>query len=450
VSVVSDTALKGLGVLLSLSYKQHAPPSHPKPWSKTKKKPRETRPEKKERLKRLENTPVVPQLFQNNPDRLAIGFPPSGWTRTVEGYWKSARRRLKTVLENNRILRRRFTLLAVINLREPHHPALINRDFGAFEKRLTARGLIGHWTIHIDRKNVVHWHLEFVDCYRNPKSLKRLLERCLSEVETFPRHRVYTNKIRSQKQTLEYVLRVKKKGYGEVFNPLDKTTRRRPSRMSHDIYARDRILFKSKTGVKKNGTFGDFWVKGLNEGKLWKLICEQAETVARNYENPRIKAYVHLIHERLGIPFSRVKWQICLYPPAELLEHPSVSSSSPRRAMVTRRAAAGSSSWLAASIFPSAQPRHGVPAIAQANPRRLFSTEIGSGKGSDRSPHSALITPRSDWFSGCPDGLSHDTKTIQDDTSLWATVESWIRTISGLFIKKQVHDCGQTIYGMPP
>jgi hypothetical protein len=273
-------------------------------------------------------------------------YRPKGYTGCLEGFFRSARQRKKTILRNNKSLGRRFTHLANINLTAPRHPALINRDFRAFLKELEKRGVTGHWTIEIDLQNIVHWHLLFVDFFGSSRQLKALVTRCVRAVETFPARRIYTDSVRNQSHKLDYVLKAKKQGHGEVFNPLDHTARPKRSRECRDIYARDRVLFRPNTGLDKHGTFGDFWARDWSEKKWWNLICEETEEVAKNYKNQRIREFVNDIHSRLGIPLERVKWAYCLRPPGHLLARRTARGSSH-----CRRGAGRCSSGLVGLLF---------------------------------------------------------------------------------------------------
>lgn len=357
----TNQALTGRGVPV-LSNKPHTP--HPRPWSRRKKQPRESRPERQARMARLEHEPI-PQLFQRNPFFEAVGFKPSGYTRCVEGFLVSARRRLKTIVKNNRMLGRRFTHLVNINLEAPRHAALINRDFRVFIKKLEKTGVVGHWTIEIDRRNVVHWHLLFANFSGSTRTLKALVQACLNSVPTFPGRRVHAERIKSQRCKLEYVLKIKKAGYGDVVNPLEeKAGGRRPA--SRDIYARDRVLFKPNTGLDKHGTFGRFWAEGFNEKKMWALIREETATVARNYEIPRLRAFVHMLSEKLAIPLARVKWAYCLNPSGDLLG-PSLETRRRKARLVhlSRRRSAG----LVALVFARRSNRpHSAPLISRDPP----------------------------------------------------------------------------------
>jgi hypothetical protein len=217
---------------------------------------------------------------------------------------------------------------------------LINRDFRAFLKELEKKGVTGHWTIETDRQNIVHWHLLFVDFSGSSRQLKALVTRCVRAVETFPARRVYTDGVRNQSHKLDYVLKAKKQGHGEVFNPLDHEARPGRSRECRDIYARDRVLFRPNTGLDKHGTFGDFWARGWNERKWWSLICEETAAVAENYKNPRIRELVDDIHSRLGIPLERVKWAYGLRPPWHLIARRTARPSS-RSSRGTGRCSSG-------------------------------------------------------------------------------------------------------------
>lgn len=309
-----DRCFDDRGLLIFIN-KLHTPLPKPKPWSKKGKKPRLSRQQTRQLLSELESK-QVPQLFQDHPLRKARGFPPSGYTKSIEAFLKSARQRCKVVLKNNHLVGKRFTHLCNINLTSPQHPEILNRDFKAFIKILEEHAVSGHWTIQIDKKNIVHWHLLFQNYHGNAESLKCLVQRCLKLVKTFPKQRVFTDSIKNQKQKLEYVLQVEKAGYGEIFNPLDKQAPKR-SHQHRDIYANDRILFTSGTGLNKNGTFGNFWAKQPNgkphsEKTLWKKIRTETETVENNYKHPHLRKQVQHLHERLGIPLQRAKWSICL------------------------------------------------------------------------------------------------------------------------------------------
>lgn len=365
-------------------------------------KPRESRRAKRERIAALDNAPV-PQLFQSiSPIRTPSLYRPKGYTGCLEGFFRSARQRLKTVLRNNRMLGRRFTHFVNINLYSPRHPELINRDFRELVKRLEAAGLIGHWTIEVDRKNIVHWHLLFVNFHGSDKTLKKMVSGCLGEVNTFPRRRVHAQPIWNQRQKVEYCLKVKKAGHGEAFDPLDRGKRQRRSSDRSDIYARNRILFRPNTGLDKHGTFGKFWAEGMNEKKLWEVICEETRTVARNYENPRIRRLVDDIHSRLGIPLARVKWAYCLNPPCHLL------SGQPLVAQAHTGGTSPCSSGLVRSLFG---PRHPPGASIAAcpsldsflvgQPRQAF---LGSPGSSPEAPAGVLADS---WVDGLSCVVSH-------------------------------------------
>jgi hypothetical protein len=284
-------------------------------------KPRESKRMKDRRLASLETLPV-PKLFQDEPKMFTPSF--FGWkgyTDCLAGFFRSARQRRATIIRNHKMLGRRFTHLANINLFTPRHPELINRDFRAFVRQLNKRGVRGHWTIQINKKNIVHWHLLFADFRGTKEDLKAIVADGLGGVATFPMHRVHVDRIRHERRKLDYVLEVRKSGHGEVFDPLRETSesRNKRARDAWDVYSNKRVLFVPKTGLQKHGTFGDFWANGWNEKKLWTRICEETAAVERNYKNPRIRRFVDDIHSRLGIPLSRVKWAYCVVPPWHLI-----------------------------------------------------------------------------------------------------------------------------------
>jgi hypothetical protein len=265
---------------------------------------------------------------------------------------------------------------------------------------------------------------------------------CLHEVKTFPSHRVFADKIRNQRQMLEYVLQVRKEGYGDSFDSLDKTARSR-SPVRHDIYERDRVLFKPNTGLAKNGTFGDFWAAGFNEKKMWSRICDETATVARNYENPIIRSHVHEIHKKFGIPLSRVKWALCLSPTPDLLKE-----ASPRGRL--RAHPSRPSSGLVGVLYRSKHSRHSIPATKRTQPVGVrLSGEIDPN-GSPTATHTAGLQER---LNATCEGLLRDTKGRQGMGCFWDVLSasrSWIGMVLGLFRKKQLRNSVQKTFGLGP
>ena len=291
----------------------HTPPSHPKRTKRTK-KPRESRPAKRERLAHLATQPV-PILFQHNPYKTNPSeFPAKSYTDNIGSFCEMGRKRKTAIIRNLKMTGRSFSHLVTINLYEQQHPELINPVFNAFAKTLGTHGLDGHWTIEVSKKNLLHWHLLFLDFKGNPSQLKQLATCLLKDVQ-FPRFRV---EVESRKQKnrnlLDYCLKVSKPGYKSLDAEDDVRGSTTVSVPVPDLYQDKRVLFVKDTGLDKHGTFGKFWAPGWNHKKLRDLINQETAEVEKNIKDPRVLRLVEHLHQKLGIPFNTVKWAYALDP----------------------------------------------------------------------------------------------------------------------------------------
>ena len=299
--------------LLVLYRDSHTPQSNPKRTKRTK-NPRESRPAKRERLAQLATQPV-PTLFQHNPFKTNPSqFPAKSYTDNIGSFCEMARKRKTAIRRNLKMTGRSFSHLVTINLYEQQHPELINPIFNAFAKNLGTHGLDGHWTIEVNKKNLLHWHLLFLDFKGNPSQLKQLVTRFLKVVQ-FPRFRVEVEcRKHKDRNLLDYCLKVLKPGYKSFDaedNILGSST---VSQLVPDLYKDKRVLFAKKTGFDKHGTFGKFWAPGWNHKQLRDLIRRETSAVEKNIKDPRVLRLVEHLHQKLGIKFNTVKWAYALDP----------------------------------------------------------------------------------------------------------------------------------------
>ena len=299
--------------LLVLYRDSHTPPPHPKRTSRTK-KPRESRPAKRERLAQLATQPV-PTLFQHNPYKTNRSqFPAKSYTENIGSFCEMARKRKTAIVRNLKMTGRSFSHLVTINLYEQQHPDLINPVFNAFAKNLGTHGLDGHWTIEVNKKNFLHWHLLFLNFKGNPSQLKQLLTRYLKDVQ-FPRFRVEVEcRKHKNRNLLDYCLKVLKPGY-KSFDAEDGDLGNGPVAVPvPDLYKDKRVLFAKKTGFDKHGTFGKFWAPGWSHKKFREVIKQETAAVEKNIKDPRVLRLVEHLHQKLGIRFNDVKWAYALDP----------------------------------------------------------------------------------------------------------------------------------------
>jgi hypothetical protein len=278
------------------------------------KKPRESRKDKREHLARLATEPV-PLLFQSNPFKANKSlFTPKSYTENVEAFCETARKRRSAIIRNLQMTGRRVSHMITINLCDEHHPAIINQHFRAFTKHIASRGLDGHWTIEINKNNLIHWHLLFLDFNGGADQLKKIVTRSLNEV-SFPRFRVHSDRRRrTQRNLVDYCLKVKKPGYKLFEKEKDGLGVNTFSTSVPDIYEDKRVLFKKGTGLDKHGTFGSFWAEGWNEKKFRRQIQSEAIQIEKNLKDPRVRDLVVHMHKTLGVSLKTAKWVFALNP----------------------------------------------------------------------------------------------------------------------------------------
>jgi hypothetical protein len=323
--------------LLDLYIDSHTPRSHLSPpissskRSSRPKKPRESRKERKERLALLATQPV-PTLFQRNPFKTNTSFyMPHSYTQNIESFCNQARKRRAAIFRNLRMTGRHVSHLVTINLYDPHHPALINPVFGAFAKELGKHNLDGHWTIEINQKNLLHWHLLVLDSPHTPTHLKSLIKRLLDKVK-FPRRRVEVERAQNQSQLIDYVLKVLKPGYQTHEKEIDALGCRMFSISVPDLYATKRVLFVKETGLDKHGTFGNFWAKGWSQKKFWEQIKQERKQIEENMKDPKVRELVEHMHKTMGFSLTTAKWAFALNPdPTGTVEEQAKQKTQNRR-----------------------------------------------------------------------------------------------------------------------
>lgn len=287
--------------------------SSSKQTTKTK-KPRESRKARKERLALLATQPI-PTLFQRRPfERNTSLYMANTYTQNIEAFCNEARKRRATIIRNLQMTGRHISHLVTINLYEPQHAAIIREAFNAFAKELGKQNLDGHWTIEINKKNLLHWHLLVLDSRLNSRHLKNLIRKLLDKVQ-FPRRRVEVERRRDKERNLiDYVLKVWKPDYQTIEKEPDALGCRTSSISVSDLYATKRVLFVKRNGLPKHGDFGNFWAKGWSQRKFWKRIREERKQIEENLKDPRVRALVEHMHKTRGIPLNRAKWDFALNP----------------------------------------------------------------------------------------------------------------------------------------
>ncbi len=212
-------------------------------------------------------------------------YKPKGWTDTVAGYIREAKKLTMCILLNERLMEWPYQWHLTINFEAEQTPAEVRERWTKARKSLKKSGVVALSIMEINRSNRVHFHL-IVSSRIGEAALRRAVEEAMPSQEVIGWHnRPQRIKDGEMWQLAHYVIKAKIAGYVN-------------SRPVEDYYASKRLLFKPKLGLHKHHAIGAFWVKP--RAAIWKGIAAKEERIADGLEHPGVRKLVDYVYELLG------------------------------------------------------------------------------------------------------------------------------------------------------
>jgi hypothetical protein len=111
------------------------------------------------------------------------------------------------------------------------------------------------------------------------------LERAIDESipEGIPYHK-HAKQIENEWGYICYILKARVEGWN------------RQGRWVKDLYGDQRIMFRSKLGIKKVATVGNFW-GNKSKATIWSEIKDQERRISENLERPEVARLVNYLYE---------------------------------------------------------------------------------------------------------------------------------------------------------
>lgn len=210
-------------------------------------------------------------------------YRPKGWTDTVAGYIREARKLTTLILRNRKLMGRSYTWHVTINVETVQTPKEITALWSKVCGRLRRRGVVALWVREPTRSGKVHYHV-IVKNQIGKATLEQAIKESMppkSEVGWHKRIQPVTD----DWQLAHYVTKAKLPGWAN-------------GERVDDYYARKRLLFVPKLGLVKSHTIGAFWERPKKA--VWQDIVDHEKRIDAGLDKPGVRELVDHVYDLLG------------------------------------------------------------------------------------------------------------------------------------------------------
>lgn len=212
----------------------------------------------------MSTNPKYPDIFQRNPVyEKPSHFPAKGWTETVVGYQKEAKKWVYGVIQNSFLMKRPYKWVLHLNLNSHVLPKDVSPMWQKVCESLKGQGIIALWVREPNRENKIHYHI-IVKSNVTKKELNRAIKKAMPP-RSVANWRSRPERIKSLGKLANYIFKAKVSGFDENGNWVA------------DLHAPKRLLFIAKLPFKKVGSIGKFWESGMSVPKFWDQLKAKEE-----------------------------------------------------------------------------------------------------------------------------------------------------------------------------
>jgi len=229
-------------------------------------------------------------LFQIRPKKRVrpLGYTEDGWL-TLDGYLYESDKLARCVQwARCRYFTSQFTFFASINIMQDLTAAEMKALWSKVCRYLKGKNVVALYVCEVSRRsNRFNYHM-----------LLRSHTPNMSELVKFAAGKVKTNiKVETYdpgegRFTVRYMTKAKTPKYknGEI--------------VSHDRWARKRVLLIRELKMRKYGFIGQFWPVGMNKDAVWKEIVAHEKKISDGLQQPGAEQYALELHELIGGYFT--------------------------------------------------------------------------------------------------------------------------------------------------
>lgn len=242
----------------------------------------------------IDSTPA-PKLFQIRPKKRLrpLHYTEDGW-HTLDGYLYESDKLARCVQwARRRYFSSEFTFFCSINFTEDMTATEMKVVWSKACRYLKDKGVVALYVCEASRRSN-HFNFHLLLRSRTP-NLTALLKSATKTVTTNIKVEDYNPG--EGRYAVRYMVKAKTPKYknGEI--------------VSHDRWARKRVLFRQELKVRKYGCIGQFWPTGMNKEGIWKEIVAHERRISEGLQQPGAEEYALELHELIGgyYPLNRVR-----------------------------------------------------------------------------------------------------------------------------------------------
>jgi len=221
-------------------------------------------------------------IFQDEPEcftkfRNRKGQPaPNGFTESISSYIKEAGKELTLLIRNRELQKHPYRWEVTINLEKILCPKDVRTAWAKMSRKLNRSGVVAYRIAEPTKSNKVHFHL-LVKSNHTDAELKRIVAAATDGIDCH----THLSLIEDEFRYIAYMLKAR---IGVVVG----------GRLIKDYHATKRLLFQSKTGIRKVGTVGKFWVQP--KAKIWESIRKKKQQLGEAIAPSEIKGLIQYLY----------------------------------------------------------------------------------------------------------------------------------------------------------
>ena len=216
-------------------------------------------------------------------------FKPKGWTDSIEGYIREAKKFRTQLFLNRKLTNDGYTFHVVINFDKLLTPQELRDIWSKATLTMKRRGVVAVWVMEPTRSGKFHFHL-LLRNKTTKKQLEQAIKDAMPQKQPDQKRSGWRKKIVAVKDGEEwelenYIVKAKQEGYVK-------------GQWSQDRYTHKRLLFVPKLGLKKVGKIGEFWAKPREV--LWQGVIDREQRIGEGLQNPGVRKLAKYICHMLN------------------------------------------------------------------------------------------------------------------------------------------------------
>ena len=239
------------------------------------------------------------KIYQENPvfHKPSI-YRPSGWTETVEGYIREARKLTTLILRNRKLTGEPYTWFLTIAVETVIPPKDTAALWTRAARSMKDAGIVAVWVREPTTTGGIHYHMLLRTRITKP-DLRAVFQAAMKPKKTDPAGVAWHMNVQPVDDDdwwwlAHYVTKARIAG---TVN----------GKSVADFYASKRLLFVPGLPFNKHGVIGKFWAKP--KGQMWADVIATERKIADGLKKPHVERLAKHVYDFLGgtIPLKQIE-----------------------------------------------------------------------------------------------------------------------------------------------